>query len=360
MSAEPATLAGKDVDALGTAAAADRSGAPTICVAENRLWCEPGVRLLIASLARHAPGLQVQLFFPNPSEALMGWLRAYPHVALNRYVLAGDWSGYDIKPKAIRTLIDRGHDDIAWIDSDIIVTRDIVPILGGLPSDMIVATEEALCSNHGDAGALRTRLWNMPVGRVLPFTLNTGVVRLTRAHRGLIDAWMSLLDADVYRAAQQQPWNERPPHLLGDQEVFTALVSSAEFSHLPVRLLRRGTDIVQFFGSAGYTVRERFGNLRHPPAFIHAQGQKPWAARATGAKSHASFLDAYRDLSPYRVAARAYDQALADASWTRPLPGAATFFDALGAGRVPLVGLPHALVADLVRAAKRLTMRTAA
>jgi hypothetical protein len=330
---------------------------PTICVAENRDWCEPGVRLLIASLSRHSRDLPIQLFFPTPSDAFREWLGEHPQVSLNRYTLPGDWTGYDIKPTAIRTLIDQGHDDVAWIDSDIIVTRDIVPLLGNLPGGMVVATEEALCSNHGDAGALRTRLWNMEVGRVLPFTLNTGVIRLTCAHRDLIDAWTGLLGSDTYRAAQAQPWDQRPPHLLGDQEVFTALLSSRAFAHLPVRLLRRGKDIVQFFGSAGYTVRERLLNLRHPPAFIHAQGQKPWSAVAPGKRAAPSFLGAYRNLSPYRVAARGYADALADPSWTRPRRPAAIFFDALGGGRGPLVGLPHAIVADLVRAAKRLATR---
>jgi hypothetical protein len=336
---------------------APSSGSPTICIAENRGWCEPGVRLLIASLERHSPSLGIDLFFPEPSDAFRHWLHAFPQVSLNRYILLGDWNGYDIKPAAMLTLMQHGHEDVVWIDSDIIVTRDIAPLVADLPRTMIVASEEALCSNYDDTDALRTRLWEMEVGRTLPFTINTGVIRLTSAHGGLIEAWTALLHSDVYRAAQSRPWNERPCHLLGDQEVFSALLSSRKFAHFPVHLLRRGVDIIQFFGSLGYTVRERLQNLRRPPAFIHAQGQKPWASSGRPDRHRASFLAAYRSLSPYIVAAREYRTMLDDATWTSPHRPAAILFTALGAGRAPLVGLPHAVVADVVRAGRRLIRR---
>ncbi|MDB5690307.1 MAG: nucleotide-diphospho-sugar transferase [Sphingomonas bacterium] len=329
-----------------------------VCVAENRAWCEPGVRLLIASLARHSPDLAVHLFFPSPSPALLAFLRGYPLVAVNQHPLHGAWHSYDIKPTAVRTLLTAGYDDVLWIDSDIIVTRDIRPLFAGLPPELIVATEEALCSNHGDGDALRTRLWGMPVGRKLGCTVNTGVIRLTTDHLPLVAEWARLLGSGLYREAQKKPWNQRPAHLLGDQEVFTALLGSTGFTRFPVRLLRRGADIVQFFGSTGYTVRERLRHLHRPPAFIHAQGAKPWAGAAIlGSSATARFLRAYADLSPYVAAARAYRGVLADDAWTMPRTSAARLFTVLAGGRGPLVGLPHALIADSLFAAKRLVRR---
>jgi hypothetical protein len=293
-----------------------------VCIAENQAWCVSGVRLLIASLARHSPDLAVHLFFPNPPAEFQAFLRRYPAVAINRHPLAGEWRSYDIKPTAMRTLLTAGHDDVLWIDSDILVTRGIRPLFADLPAGLIVATEEALCSNHGDADALRTRLWGFAVGRVLGCTVNTGVVRLGADHLPLVAEWARLLGTETYRAAQRLPWDQRSPHLLGDQEVFTALLGSSNFTSFPVRLLWRGIDIVQFFGSTGYTVRERIGHLRRPPAFIHAQGAKPWARVAGSSKAGAAnrFLRAYADLSPYAAAARAYPGILADDRWTARPP----------------------------------------
>ncbi len=75
-------------------------------------------------------------------------------------------------------------------------------------------------------------------------------------------------------------WYERPVHMLGDQDVLTALLTSSEFSDIPLHMLRRGPDIIQFDGVWGYSIPERITNLLGwGPTFIHAGAAKPWLVK---------------------------------------------------------------------------------
>jgi hypothetical protein len=328
---------------------------PTVCIAENRRSCEPALRILVASMARHCPGLPVALFVPDASEAFADFVTNYPSCSLNPRPLSGLWTKYDIKPVALLTVLEAGARSVIWIDSDILIARDFRPIFAGLDDGMIAVTEEALCSSHGDPDGLRARLWGMPVGRVLPFTLNTGVVRVTQSHLPLLRAWNALLQSEAYRSGQALPWDQRGLHVLGDQEVLTALLASEPYAGVPLRFLRRGRDIIQFFGSTGYTTAERVGNLRHGlPPFIHSQGFRPWWPREpTGSGWSDRFATVYRDLSPYTVAAQSYADVLDDPTWLTPPSRTARLLRGLGAANVALTGLPLALVADAARVLKR-------
>lgn len=329
---------------------------PVVCIAENRASCEPGLRILVASLARRCSGLRVVLFCPNATESFARWLAGFDWCVLNPCALDGPWTKYDIKPLALLTALRIGAREVIWIDSDILVARDFRPFFADLSPDTVAVAEEALSGAHADPDGLRARLWGMPVGRSLPFAANTGVIRVTAAHRDLLEAWHALLQDESYRAAQARPWYERKPHVNGDQEVLTALLSSERFAGLPVRFLRRGGDIIQFFGPAGYTVRERLGHLRRGmPYFVHSQGFSPWwpAPPPTTGWS-ARFAHLYGALSPYTTLARGYADALEDASWLRPATGAARW---LATRNPALAGLPLAVVADAVRAGRALKLR---
>lgn len=313
---------------------------PTICVAENRAWCEPGVRVLIASLADHSPTVPIELFYPGVRDAFLAWAAHYPQLSVNRYQVTGAWRAWNIKPEVLQTLLRNGHDEVLWIDSDVIVTRDIREIYAGLPADTAIVAEEALCSSHYDGDALRARSWGLPVGRRLPFQLNGGLMGYTTAHLPLLARWGEVLDSEPYLEALKLPWDQRPRHFMADQEVLTALLCSTEFTDIPLRFLRRGPDVIQYFGSAGYTLRERGRHLmRGMPYFIHSQGHKSWTPLP--AEPHgfrAKMLHRYQQHSPYRAAAARYRDVLEDRSWLaepggepRPqLTGAmiAAFFDA--------------------------------
>lgn len=332
---------------------------PVICVAEDRASCEPALRILAASLVAHSPALTAHFYCPNATPEFAAFIAGLPAISLNAHALSGPWTKYDIKPVALLDMLDRGHDSVMWIDSDILVTRDIAPLLRETDADTVIVTEEALCSSHGDPDALRTRLWGLPVGRVLPFLANTGIVRVGTAHRALLERWRAMLESPTYRDGQALPWDRRGLHVMGDQEVLTALLASADFSHVPIRFLRRGVDIIQYFGTAGYTSQER---LRHLfaglPPFVHSQGYRPWWPRvASGTGAVARFKDFYNALSPYTIHARRHRQALSDPAWLLPRSRLEKVFHAAGFGRPALVGLPLAVVTDIVRLSKRVRRR---
>lgn len=341
---------------------ADRSSL-VVCIAEDRRSYECALRLLIASLDRHCPGLPIQLFAPDPSPAFRDWLAARASVTLNTQRIEGGLGGYDVKPQALISLIERGFEQVLWIDSDVLVVSDFRPALAAIEPGTFITTEEALCSSHPDPDALRARLWGFPVGRTLPFTANSGVLRAGPAHLDLLKRWLGLLGEPAYRAAQKRPWHERPLHLMGDQEVLTAVLASAEFADVPVKFLRRGSGIIQYFGSTGYTVRERLGNLfGHQPFFFHSQGYKPWwPPKAERGHSFSDrFNSLYQEVTPYVMLAQPYRAELETDAWLEPRSAAGHVLRGLAFGQAPLFGLPLALVADLVRAGKQLARNVSA
>ena len=328
-----------------------------VCISEDREGFQPSIELLILSVLKHSPDLKIYLIFPHASRPFLSWLSGHPQVTLRTTPLPTGY-GFNVKPQAILHLLEEGHDEVLWIDSDIIVTHDLAP-LTQLDSARLVLTEEALWTPYGDPDGFRARMWGFKVGRVLPFALNTGVIRVTRQHHSLMTRWRELLESEEYRSAQSRDWRLRPLNMVGDQDVLTALLASEEFAKVPLHILLRGNDIVQYFGPYGYTVRERLVHLAgRQPAFVHSQGSKPWLWRKGQPKSRGArhyLYDLYLELSPYTLAARQYRHALSEpAPWMAPhsLVGAA--LRAVGLGYAPLVGLPIAAVADLVRLTKPL------
>lgn len=329
-----------------------------ICITEDRPSFEPSVKLLLMSLAKHCPGVPIYLIFPPANRNFVSWLSDYPQTTLSTDRFEGT-SSFNVKPQVMLHLMRKGHNEVLWIDSDVIVGRDVISMLADVPHDTIVVTEECLWGRHDDRDAWRARNWGFEVGRVLPFSLNAGVVRATRLHEPLLQRWQQLIESAAYREAQRLDWRSRPPHMHGDSDVLTALLSSDEYSRIPLKILMRGSDIIQYFGPYGFTVRERASILfGHPPAFIHSLGpSKPWATqwRAAPTAGIKEYLETvYLDLSPYTLAAMEYRTEMEDAIWMDPHYGLSKALRAIGLWRQSLVGLPIAIIADLNRLTKRL------
>jgi hypothetical protein len=330
-----------------------------ICIAEDRADFEPSIKLLLMSLMRHCPNFSIRLFFPPAKEEFVSWTKQYEQVKLNVDPLPTAYS-HNVKPQALLHLMDEGYDDIVWIDSDIIVARDISHVFQKLDPDVLVITEEAMCRARYDPDGLRARLWGFNVGRTHPFVLNTGVIRVTKSHVALLSRWRELLESDQYAKIQHLDWRSRPPHMIGDQDVMTALLASEEYANVPLKILERGKDIIQYFGSHGYTIPERLSNvLIRGPTFIHSQGPKPWIhswqrGAPRGIRENWEML--YLDLSPYTLAARKYrDNLGGDTSWMRSHSIFSSVLRGLGLWYPPLVGLPFAAAADLFRLVGRFT-----
>lgn len=254
----------------------------TICLAEDRKVCEPSLKLLLLSLNMHCSEMAVNLCYPPAEDGFRNWIKKCPQVHLRTDHSGGQ--GWNVKPYAIMRLIDEGFDEVIWIDSDVIVRRDITQIFGQLHDDIFVATEDALGDDRDDRNALRARLWGFSVGRVLPFGLNSGVLRVTKNHYRLMARWRELLESNAYQDVQKRRWRERPVHMLGDQDVLTALLTSKEFAEIPIHILRKGKQILQFNGIYGYTVAERIGNLRGQSR-IHSFVCRQTVVRAMGGRA---------------------------------------------------------------------------
>jgi hypothetical protein len=329
----------------------------TICIAEDRQICEPSIRLLLVSLRRHCPEATVTLFYPPAKDEFVTWMKTSPKVRLQTSGLKSGY-GWNIKPQALMRLLDEGFDEVIWIDSDILVNRSLTRILANLTSDTLAVSDHTLgAEERYDGNAVRARAWGFPVGRVLPSALSSGIVRVTKDHYPLMKRWWDLLQSDTYRNAQKiEEWKERPVHMLGDQDVLTALLTAKEFSHIPIFVLRRGKHIIQFDGVWGYTVAERMRNLLGDgPALIHSGAGKPWSEswQVSPPTLREYVKKSYLDMSPYTLFARQFRRELGcDTEWMEPHYGLSRFLRALGLGQAPLAGLPMAAVLDVARIAK--------
>lgn len=340
-----------------------------VCIAEDRASFEVPLQLLILSLARHSPQLRVHLFYPVASAAFIRWSEGQPQVTLSTERLDGAY-GWNVKPQAFLRLLELGHEDILWIDSDILVAGDVATSLSGMDRDTVGATEESLWGQihdrkhaqwrrYGDSGTLRAALWGLKPGRPLPHVLNTAVLRVTAAHRPLLQRWLQMLGSEEYRRAQAMDFFSRPIHMAGDQDVLTALLASEEFSATPLRILGRGTEILQFMGLTGYTVWERFRSmLLGMPTFIHAQAYKPWVGFPSEPGLAAYLRAIYVDTAPYTLMAMKYrDRLDGDTRWMQPHFLLSRILRVAGLWYPPLVGLPIACAKGTAQVGRELARR---
>jgi hypothetical protein len=315
---------------------------------------------LLMSLCRYSADIAVTVVYSGADQEFLDWAHklAPEAIAVRTTPVSGAY-GWNVKPQALLQLLREDNPVVVWIDSDIITTKNIVGVFDDLEENTILVTEEALWGAPDDDNALRARLWGFPIRRSFPFALNTAVMRVTQAHIPLLERWKQLLESPEYKQAQNQQWETRPPHMLGDQDVLTALLCCEEFHDIPVKILRRGTDIIQYFGLYGYTLAERMVCItRGMPVFIHSQGVKPWLT--TGVTRPASFrhwVDSiYLDLSPYTLAARKLAWSHTT-SWASPHSILGSTLRRLGFGYAPLVGLPLAAAFDFARGTKHILHR---
>ena len=281
-----------------------------ICTHDDRPRARSGLKALVLSLAEHCPDTQILVSWPTADADFTTWLNAQANVIVHvdPALVGHEWN---IKPGLLLHCLDQGHESVLWLDSDIIIARDFRPRLAEIdPRALIVAEDFYWASYVFPGGTVRARLWGLHAGKDLPFTANSGIVRVTQDHRPLLHAWQALLRADPYQGAHTREWTGRPIHMVGDQDVLTALLSCQRFAQLDVAFLRRRSDIIYNFGPSGYTAGERLLNLTSPlPPFIHCTGPKPWEAPANAAPWR-NLTAYYRriglELAEYNAVARRY------------------------------------------------------
>ena len=104
------------------------------------------------------------------------------------------------------------------------------------------------------------------------------------------------MNDDRYRDNQTRHQRDRDLGCVGDQDVLSALVGSAQFADVPVKLLQSGRDVVQNLGEFGWHPRDRLRSmLSGSPPLVHALGPKPWtfngplSSEAAGQAKHDAF-----------------------------------------------------------------------
>ncbi|HKT73989.1 MAG TPA: hypothetical protein VJQ47_13950 [Steroidobacteraceae bacterium] len=275
-----------------------------ICTFDDRTTDIIGLKLLICSLNRYMPDVPVRLFCPVADGAFADWLADYPRVSLCADPQMKGM-GWNVKPLLLQRLLDEGHDSVVWMDSDIIVTGDYRSLLP--PGDELVVTQEAALTPYGVRQ--RTLGWQLPLARTL-LGVNTCLIRAQPAHRRVIQAWQEKLQHADYQAAQQLPFERRPPHMMTDQDVLLALLGSRDFSNIEVCILRAGAAIIQQSGIPGYPPAQRIAHLiRGMPPLVHSQSFKPWRFPTVPSlltQPRAFFVCLYLETSPYTHYARQY------------------------------------------------------
>ncbi len=326
----------------------------TFCLAEDRHGAEIGIKFALLSLAEHCPGCPVVLFRPVSEPGFAKWVAQWPNVRLVETPLEGA-SNWNCKPHALLELLPGIGDDgqLVWLDSDLMLARDLRPLLDAAdPRGIVVAMEAASQPSQGTA--LRTRGWGLPVGREFPRTMNSCVVRVRRCHEPLLRRWKELLEDDRYVAAATLPLFDKAPHLWSDQDVLNALIGSAEFADLPVTILRHGRDVLHTGGALGFSLGERLHGLFLPvPTVLHAIAGKPWVLMARDPRTMGRF-EKFRALlqetSPFVAHARRYrDRVDEPTRWMdySTVPG--TLLKIAGLGHWALRGLPVTLACTVAK-----------
>jgi hypothetical protein len=340
-----------------------------ICIAEDRLSEMIAVKLLVLSLVKHCPDAKIILTFPPATADFQKWITKFEQVDLRTKPFSGAY-GWNVKPHSLLSLFEEGFSELFWIDSDIILTRDFRCNLGRLSPSTIILCEDLFCEEsssrlldfppfHPWDHGRRAKNWGFEIGRTFPLVLNTCFIRVTKEHIPLLNRWKELLESDIYRQNQKKPFDQKEGHLYSDQDVLTALLTSREFSDIPIKLFHRGQDIIQYYGPLGYPIRERLSHLfKGLPPFIHSPGTKPWRSLKDliwATRLQLWYHSLLLELSPYNYIARQYKNEVDEPTpWLDRYSKFGIFLRILGIGNPSLTGLPIPILFPLWNFMKRI------
>jgi hypothetical protein len=321
----------------------------TFCNYEDRPQDVIGIRLLVLSIERHAPGAHILLYLKNMPQDFLDWLAARPSVTLCP-LPAELMDGWDIKPEILMDALQRRPGRVTWIDSDIVLTKPVAHFFD-VADDVFVATEEAMSAALGMVQTIGSRfraLGNgLTPGRDIPVTINSCIVSLTEKHLPVLEAWKGLTRSPTYLISRKRHWTQAPLYMLGGQDLLTAVLGSTVFDGLTLKILASGRDIAQCKGYGGYSTIDRLGNLgRGLPPFVHAQGDKPWRLKTQN--NLPLQISAYRfasaELAPHVTAA---DWPESERDWLIVRNKTARAIIGLCGGSANLSGLAPSIVAGL-------------
>ena len=317
---------------------------PILCSYENRADSMVGWKLLSLSLQRHSPSLRLVLFSRYFPPCFVAWHgRRAPAVRMVQ-IDSDKLLNWNMKPTVFRHLFAEGYERVFWVDSDVLVTRDIRPRLQQIPDAAVAVGEE-----NGRFDDRRVTFHGFEVGRRFARNPNTSLLLLQRRHhQPLVARWAELMEREPFQAIQGRGHAERPIYCWSEQDVFTGLLGAAGergFAHLPVDLFALDRDVIHT--ASPHRLKARLRRIRGDfPPFVHAQGRKPWQLDR---KREPSLADVQIELSPFLTVARDYRAELDEAApWLFPHSGPARLLRALALGHPHYQGIPAMVLSDLL------------
>ena len=116
-----------------------------ICIHEDRPDCLTGVKVALLSLRRECPALPVAVSCPQASASFVKWLQGVPDVQLVSRT-EDSASGWNAKPSVLLHLLSEGYNEVIWLDSDVVVHRNVF-------ARLTEADREALVKEFPDQAA---------------------------------------------------------------------------------------------------------------------------------------------------------------------------------------------------------------
>lgn len=336
-----------------------------VCIHEDRASHFIGLQLSILSLKKHSPELKISVSCPKATPDQLRWIKEQGDIKVLEFETRKD-IGWNIKPNLLLHLLESGYEQAIWLDSDIIVNGNILSRLAQLDLNTFAAAEEPYWGQE-QGNDLRTRAWGLKPYRVFSATINSGLIRATQCHIDIIKAWKEMLNHPLYLESQKIRGMARPLHMIGDQEVLTALLGATNFKDTPVHLIKRGINIAQCFGAGGYTVAERLSNFikGRSPELFHAMGNKPWTKppRApsiiSGPGNIPQRIRAYYEYvmlecTPYNVIAKMHIQSISNnKDWLNKNLFISRLICFFGFNNASLTGLPLAIIDSFGKGLRR-------
>ena len=321
-----------------------------VCSYEDRAIGMDSLILMGESLCSVDQAVSLHLTVPDAPAKVREWAASRPEVELSTERLP-ELSGWNIKPSLLLKELDAGWEAPLWLDSDMIVSQPISKVVQRYSRDALLLAEE-----WTDAPPLAiAEGWGLKSKRPIG-VVNNCFVRVTQAHRPMMERWRAMLHDPRYRAAQAMPYDRRPKHFLHDGWPLIALLECAEFADVEYDFIRRNGEIAQCAGSSGYRPTQRIIDVfRGLPALIHGLGRKPWEPSATGSGAQRLLLDLATDVSPYVLASRKVARKLRmNPSWVeaRTLPG--KVLRGVTGGHPGMAGLPLAILHSLEMRVKKM------
>ncbi len=324
------------------------------CAFEDRPKGLTGVKLLALSMERHCRDFTLYVGATKEQPEFSEWLKRHaPHAVP---VILPPLEGpkiKQIKPAFFLHLFERGVTDLTWLDTDLLVLRDVEPLLAPLDDETILVTQDM-----DYAFKFNQRLldhYHLKPARRLDHTVNTCVLRGTIQHRPIFEKCLEFLQDPFFLEQQAKPYYERIEGFGYEQKIFELLLCSrGDFAlpEYPLRFVPEGSGIVQELGVTTYGLRDRLWNGLgwQRPWFIHLPGIKSWDPDPT--------KKSYRGSCVFSAFAETYREELEEpVTWANSSGLTSKIARFLSFGQPHWVGWGHCLVGKIVRLLKTGTMK---